>query len=423
VIDTDAQTVAAAKTCDSVGFLLCYIWLLPDPWGLESHPVPARLAKQQRVACMKIAFIITRRKRNNVVVSFGTLKVQSFMLTEVRDCDLPIVVTFSTFLKSVSALEEALICLGIRNTIINSPIETEDTRLAFLGSNTPTPLISDILTQVDATILQALCRKGTTNAHGEWTAVFRRFVDMKLQLPHFLAGFGVTPNAGSAISAFYAASVPLVQWLGVCSHSEQNFMDLPSTCAPGQDLANPDQWTAPILIALKKAHHVLRTEFGWNEWSINGPAPASAVPHIQVEGSRPNAAANAPQSAPRNVSSPWTLLPLILLRTVDSNLDGNAQAPSVPAQSVITAHLMRFWPSHQHLLGNISLTSSEQTLGLQSSQRFKVCPTDPDATIFGLHCPTPPTDSQIQADPSFKKKTWHLNWMPLAFLASFRPER
>jgi len=29
---------------------------------------------------MKIAFIITR-KRNNVVVSFGTLKVQSFMLT------------------------------------------------------------------------------------------------------------------------------------------------------------------------------------------------------------------------------------------------------------------------------------------------------------------------------------------------------
>jgi len=36
---------------------------------------------------MKIAFIITR-KRNNVVVSFGTLKVQSFMLTAVRDCDL-----------------------------------------------------------------------------------------------------------------------------------------------------------------------------------------------------------------------------------------------------------------------------------------------------------------------------------------------
>ena len=32
-------------------------------------------------------------------VTFGTLKVQSFMLTEVRDCDLLIVVTSSTFLK------------------------------------------------------------------------------------------------------------------------------------------------------------------------------------------------------------------------------------------------------------------------------------------------------------------------------------
>jgi len=47
---------------------------------------------------MKIAFIITR-KRNNAVFSFGTLKVQSFMLTEVRDCDLLIVVTSSAFLK------------------------------------------------------------------------------------------------------------------------------------------------------------------------------------------------------------------------------------------------------------------------------------------------------------------------------------
>jgi len=35
---------------------------------------------------VKIACIITR-KRNNVAVLCGTLKVQSFMLTEMRDCD------------------------------------------------------------------------------------------------------------------------------------------------------------------------------------------------------------------------------------------------------------------------------------------------------------------------------------------------
>jgi len=83
---------------------------------------------------------------------------------------------------------------------------------------------------------------------------------------------------------------------------------------------------------------------------------------------------------------------------------------------------MRCWPSHQYALGDISLTRSEQTLGLQSSQRFKACPTDPDDTIFGLHFPTPATNSQVQAT-SLKEKAWHLTWMPLAFLASLRPQR
>ena len=45
-------------------------------------------------------------KRNNVVFLFGTLKAQSFILTEVSDCGLPIVVTSSTFLKRKDMLKE-----------------------------------------------------------------------------------------------------------------------------------------------------------------------------------------------------------------------------------------------------------------------------------------------------------------------------
>jgi len=41
---------------------------------------------------VKIAFIITH-KNNNAAVLSGTLKVQSFILTEVSDCGLLIVVT------------------------------------------------------------------------------------------------------------------------------------------------------------------------------------------------------------------------------------------------------------------------------------------------------------------------------------------
>ena len=44
--------------------------------------------------------------RNNVVVLFGTLKVQFFMLTEVKDCDLLMVFTSSTFLKRKDMLKE-----------------------------------------------------------------------------------------------------------------------------------------------------------------------------------------------------------------------------------------------------------------------------------------------------------------------------
>jgi len=53
---------------------------------------------------MKIAFIIAHT-RNNVVDLLGTLKVQSFMLTEVRDCDLLIVVISSTFHKRKDVLK------------------------------------------------------------------------------------------------------------------------------------------------------------------------------------------------------------------------------------------------------------------------------------------------------------------------------
>ena len=95
-------------------------------------------------------------------------------------------------------------------------------------------------------------------------------------------------------------------------------------------------------------------------------------------------------------------------KKVDSNLVGNAKAPSMPAQRVITAHLMRLWPSafvaHQYVIGDISLTRSEQTLGLQSSQRFKACPADPDDTIFGLHFPTPALTLRFRLIPLSRRR-------------------
>jgi len=56
---------------------------------------------------VKIAFIIAQKEIwIHVVILFGILKVQSFILTEVSDCGLLIVVTSSTFLKRKDMLKE-----------------------------------------------------------------------------------------------------------------------------------------------------------------------------------------------------------------------------------------------------------------------------------------------------------------------------
>ena len=54
----------------------------------------------------------------------------------------------------------------------------------------------------------------------DWSPHLRKFANMKVQVPHFRGGFGITPNEGSAISAFYSATCALVVWLAT---------DLPKT--------------------------------------------------------------------------------------------------------------------------------------------------------------------------------------------------
>jgi len=88
------------------GFFQPYLDRDPTFWSFSSYKYYRSrcdlLARNYQV--VKIAFIIAHT-RNNVVVLFGTLKVQSFMLTEVRDCDLLIIVTSSSFLKRKDMLQ------------------------------------------------------------------------------------------------------------------------------------------------------------------------------------------------------------------------------------------------------------------------------------------------------------------------------
>jgi len=88
----------------------------------------------------------------------------------------------------------------------------QNARMVFLGRNTPTPLLSEFMTQVDDTVVEAVYSHGTGGGHVDWSPHLRKFAIMKIQVPHFRGGFGITPNEGSTISAFYSATCALVVW-------------------------------------------------------------------------------------------------------------------------------------------------------------------------------------------------------------------
>jgi len=66
----------------------------------------------------------------------------------------------------------------------------QNARMAFLGRNTPTPLLSEFMAQVDDTIVDAVYRHGTGGGHVDWSPHLRKFANMKIQVPHFRGGFG-----------------------------------------------------------------------------------------------------------------------------------------------------------------------------------------------------------------------------------------
>jgi len=150
----------------------------------------------------------------------------------------------------------------------------QNARMVFLGRNTPTPLLSEFMTQVDDTIVEAVCRHGTGGGHVDWSPHLRKFVNMKIQVPRFRGGFGITPNEGSAISAFYSATCALVVWLG--SHGDnrpaQDFADVwapglnltspNSWYSPWLNLTSPNSWYAPLLQALSTSHVLLLQDYG-----------------------------------------------------------------------------------------------------------------------------------------------------------------
>ena len=172
---------------------------------------------------------------------------------------------------------------------------------------------------------------------------------MKLQLPHHQGSFGITPCAGSAISAFFTSTASPFRWSGHHSNAQQDFANLADVCAPGQDMSNPDSWTASILIALKCTYALLLADYEYTEW--RPPAgPASSDASVAIAG--PGCTQN-PNVDGTGHSNPSSALPSLVLPPLSklfvssqgegqhhSNLETQQQAgdrpPTDPSQRIIT---------------------------------------------------------------------------------------
>jgi len=110
-------------------------------------------------------------------------------------------VSFNTKKYSVSGINLIVWLDVVTDGLIHLQLHNfcQNTRLAFLGRNTTTPLISEILTQLDDTMVETVYRNRSSGGHVDWTPHLRKFANMKIQVSHFRGGFGITPNEGSAI--------------------------------------------------------------------------------------------------------------------------------------------------------------------------------------------------------------------------------
>ena len=66
----------------------------------------------------------------------------------------------------------------------------QNARMAFLGRNTPTHLLSEFITQVDDTIVEVVYRHGTGGAHVDWSPHVRKCANIKIQAPTFVGDLG-----------------------------------------------------------------------------------------------------------------------------------------------------------------------------------------------------------------------------------------
>ena len=133
--------------------------------------------------------------------------------------------------------------------------KTMNRRTQYMSANITLPpqehFVQARIRHVDTAIQNTILKKGTRNSFGQWP---KRDYDMavtRLQMPHAMGGFGLTPNVIAQSSAKAAMGTRFLGLLGSWPLDEQKIW------LPNQSVQDPQTWLAPNLFHLKQVYEVL----------------------------------------------------------------------------------------------------------------------------------------------------------------------
>ena len=155
-----------------------------------------------------------------------------------------------------------------------------NTRTQYISAHITLPpkehLLSAQHIHVDTAIADAILRKGTRGSIRQWDKNDYDLAVTRLQMPHADGCFGMTPNTIAQTSAKVAMASRFLGLVSSLSPDEQNLW------LPNQLVHDPDTWTVPHLLQLKREYESLVDKYGCTVQEMftvqDPPAPPSDKP-------------------------------------------------------------------------------------------------------------------------------------------------
>ncbi len=132
--------------------------------------------------------------------------------------------------------------------------KTQNTRTQYTSANITLPSQEHFLSaqqrHLDTTIANSILKKGTRNSFHLWSKEDYDLAVTRIQIPHVMGGFGLTPNVLAQSTAKVVMTLRFVGMAGSLPPDEQQIW------FPNQLVDDPQTWVVPHLFQDRVTDHV-----------------------------------------------------------------------------------------------------------------------------------------------------------------------